>query len=128
MRILLLAVAGAVMVLGSATCQTDTSKNGAAKAEVASLIQNSETFKLPASLIQLSLGKFLASEYEPRTSVHAKDPSYEPKNSEPLRILTLQNLLIFMKSLTLFVISNPPARRTVRAISTSRMIRCFSSG
>src|SRR5437870_350800 len=73
MRILALAVAGAVMVLGATSCQTETSKNEAAKAEVATLIQNSETFKLPASFVQLSLGKFLASDYEPRTSVRAKE-------------------------------------------------------
>ena len=51
MRIHLLAVASAVIVLAAPSCQTEKSKNEAAKTEVFTLIQNSETFKLPASFV-----------------------------------------------------------------------------
>jgi len=58
MRILLLAVALAVMVLAATSCQSEASKNEAAKAEVFPLIQNSETFKLPVEFVHLDLGTF----------------------------------------------------------------------
>lgn len=53
---------------------------------------------------------------------------YEPKNVLPDCRRTSQNFFMRLKSLRLSVTQSPFTRLTVRAINTSRMILCLSSG